>query len=250
MIKLTAPRFGGSDQRRWFNDVWEYDSHSNIWTELSAASESWPRARSNHASALVNGIMYIFGGRDSMGNALGDLIAFNFETRCWYNLDAYAGTAPTPRWGHTMTVDSTRIVLLGGRSSGVSEQKGDWIHTLETWDTNQMVATPQHSPVGASPFKYHTLDTSAWTSSKEVVISNGTEAPFPFCLPAPQTLAINLSRAPRNLIPVIEEFKQKDNSDRSITYVSNEEERVTKVKHLKLIYLKLFTSLTHGLCVG
>lgn len=72
--------------------------------------------REGHAAALVNDVMYIFGGRTDEGIDLGDLAAFRISTKRWYSFQNM-GPAPSPRSGHSMTAFGKHIIVMGGEPS-------------------------------------------------------------------------------------------------------------------------------------
>lgn len=108
-------RFGGTNGVQWFNDVWSYDPRANQWTQLECVGFI-PTPREGHAAALVNDVMYIFGGRTDEGLDLGDLAAFRISTRRWYSFQNM-GPAPSPRSGHSMTASGKQIIVTGGEPS-------------------------------------------------------------------------------------------------------------------------------------
>lgn len=114
-VGLTFSRFGGTNGVQWFNDVWSFDLRTNTWTQLDYVGFT-PTPREGHAAALVNDVMYIFGGRSEEGIDLGDLIAFRISIRRWYSFHNM-GPAPSPRSGHSMTTSGKQIVVLGGEPS-------------------------------------------------------------------------------------------------------------------------------------
>jgi len=112
---LTVNRFGGTDGHQWFNDVWIYDPKANKWTQQDCIGYI-PAPREGHSAALVNDVMYIFGGRTEHGDDLGDLAAFRISLRRWYTFQNM-GPSPSPRSGHTMTAFGKQIVVLAGEPS-------------------------------------------------------------------------------------------------------------------------------------
>ncbi len=52
-----------------------------MWTELQCIGYI-PVPREGHAAALVDDVIYIFGGRDVNGKDLGDLAAFKISSGC------------------------------------------------------------------------------------------------------------------------------------------------------------------------
>lgn len=107
--------FGGTNGVQWFNDVWSYDYIANSWTEIDCVGFI-PAPREGHASALVNDVMYVFGGRTDEGVDLGDLSAFRISTRRWYSFQNM-GPAPSPRSGHSMTAFGKQIIVMAGEPS-------------------------------------------------------------------------------------------------------------------------------------
>jgi hypothetical protein len=107
--------FGGTNGVQWFNDVWSYDHIANSWTEIDCVGFI-PTPREGHASALVNDVMYVFGGRTDEGVDLGDLSAFRISTRRWYSFQNM-GPAPSPRSGHSMTAFGKQIIIMAGEPS-------------------------------------------------------------------------------------------------------------------------------------
>ena len=118
-------------------DVWEYHSQGNYWNQLDCTGEI-PEARENHAAAVVDGVMYIFGGRNGRNQDLGDLVAFRIATRHWYRFENM-GSSPSPRSGHQMCVHNEKIFVVGGGKTSehqltVSKDQEEFksIYTLDT----------------------------------------------------------------------------------------------------------------------
>ncbi|KAJ5095650.1 hypothetical protein NUU61_005006 [Penicillium alfredii] len=107
--------FGGTNGVQWFNDVWSYDPRANAWTEMDCVGFI-PTPREGHAAALVNDVMYVFGGRTDEGVDLGDLSAFRISSRRWYSFQNM-GPAPSPRSGHSMTAFGKQIIVMAGEPS-------------------------------------------------------------------------------------------------------------------------------------
>ena len=129
---MTLFRFGGTNGERWFSDVWEYSSAYG-WRQLDCAGQI-PQGREGHAAAVVDGVMYVFGGRDAEGSDLGDLIALSIASRRWYTFQNM-GPSPSPRSGHRMCVHKKKIHVVGGERGnnwepGIQEEL--LIYTLDT----------------------------------------------------------------------------------------------------------------------
>ena len=92
-----------------------------------------PAPREGHSAALVNDVMYIFGGRSEEGTDLGDLAAFRITSRRWYTFQNM-GTSPSPRSGHSMTAYNKQIIVLAGEPSATPVDPGELslVYVLDT----------------------------------------------------------------------------------------------------------------------
>lgn len=115
--------FGGTNGYLWFNDVWCYDPVTNSWTSLDCIGYI-PAPREGHAAAIVDDVMYIFGGRTEEGADLGDLAAFRISSRRWYTFQNM-GPSPSPRSGHSMTAYGKQVVILAGEPSTATREATD-----------------------------------------------------------------------------------------------------------------------------
>lgn len=84
VLKLTdarrpVVRFGGTDGSYHYNDTWAFDVNSRTWQELTCIGYI-PVPREGHAAALVDDVIYVFGGRGVDGKDLGDLAAFKITS--------------------------------------------------------------------------------------------------------------------------------------------------------------------------
>ncbi|CAL5872695.1 uncharacterized protein PFLUO_LOCUS6962 [Penicillium psychrofluorescens] len=137
--------FGGTNGVQWFNDVWAFDPRSNTWSEMDCVGFI-PTPREGHASALVNDVMYVFGGRTDEGMDLGDLSAFRISTRRWYSFQNM-GPAPSPRSGHSMTAFGKQIIVLAGEPSSAPRDPAELSMTY-ILDTSK-IRYPNDSQVSA-----------------------------------------------------------------------------------------------------
>ncbi|RDL36143.1 Kelch motif [Venustampulla echinocandica] len=124
--------FGGTNGFQWFNDVWCYDPMTNSWASLDCIGYI-PAPREGHAAAIVDDVMYIFGGRTEEGADLGDLAAFRISSRRWYTFQNM-GPSPSPRSGHSMTAYGKQIVVLAGEPSTATREATDLgiVYMLDT----------------------------------------------------------------------------------------------------------------------
>uniref|UniRef100_A0A0D2XGQ2 Tip elongation aberrant protein 1 n=1 Tax=Fusarium oxysporum (strain Fo5176) TaxID=660025 RepID=A0A0D2XGQ2_FUSOF len=127
--------FGGTNGFQWFNDVWCYDPAINKWSQFDCIGYI-PAPREGHAAALVDDVMYVFGGRTEEGTDLGDLAAFRISSRRWYTFQNM-GPSPSPRSGHSMTTVGKSIVVLGGEPSSATTSVSD-LGLLYVLDTSKI----------------------------------------------------------------------------------------------------------------
>lgn len=144
IVYSPSPRFGGTNGLQWFNDVWTYDPRANQWTQLDCVGFI-PTPREGHAAALVNDVMYIFGGRTDEGIDLGDLAAFRITTRRWYSFQNM-GPAPSPRSGHSMTAFGKHIIVMAGEPSSAPRDPVE-LSMVYVLDTSK-IRYPTEAPNG------------------------------------------------------------------------------------------------------
>ncbi|OBZ90202.1 Tip elongation aberrant protein 1 [Choanephora cucurbitarum] len=106
--------FGGTDGQHMLNDLWAFDLHSRVWARVESEG-LMPAARESSGCAMVDGVMYIFGGRGEHGAELNDLCAFRMRTRRWFRFQNM-GPSPSPRHGLTMTAIRERLFVVGGEN--------------------------------------------------------------------------------------------------------------------------------------
>ena len=71
--------FGGTDSQYHYNDTWTFDTASRTWGELHCIGFI-PSPREGHSAALVDDVVYVYGGRGVDGKDLGDLGAFKISS--------------------------------------------------------------------------------------------------------------------------------------------------------------------------
>jgi hypothetical protein len=71
--------FGGTDGQYHYNDTWAFDISTRKWAELQCIGFI-PSPREGHAAALIDDVIYVFGGRGVDGKDLGDLAAFKISS--------------------------------------------------------------------------------------------------------------------------------------------------------------------------
>jgi N-acetylneuraminic acid mutarotase len=74
-------RFGGNGGPHIvYNDTWSFNISTRKWTELQCTG-SIPSPRAGHAAALIDDVMYVFGGLAPDGTTLSDLAALNLSSK-------------------------------------------------------------------------------------------------------------------------------------------------------------------------
>lgn len=112
----------------------------NSWKLLTCVGNI-PKGREQHAAAVIDGVMYVFGGRGEKDQELGDLVAFQIVNRCWYSFQDME-SSPSPRSGHSLCVHDEKIFLIGGEPWRGYEWKGqeviDELTSIYTLDTSKI----------------------------------------------------------------------------------------------------------------
>jgi N-acetylneuraminic acid mutarotase len=109
--------FGGMTQELVeANDLFEFNSETNEWSEIvKTEGAAWPAPRANATAAVVGGKLYLFGGMNGdTGGWLGDLWVFDLATKVWAELTSVVGALPSARDKLTSTVIGNQIVFFGG----------------------------------------------------------------------------------------------------------------------------------------
>ncbi|TFK36888.1 hypothetical protein BDQ12DRAFT_754358 [Crucibulum laeve] len=123
--------FGGTDGQYHYNDTWSFDLQTRQWSELNCIGFI-PSPREGHAAAIVDDVIYVFGGRGVDGKDLGDLAAFKISNQRWYMFQNM-GPSPSGRSGHAMASVGPKVFVLGGESFTPSKSDDPSItHVLDT----------------------------------------------------------------------------------------------------------------------
>ncbi|MFN2127821.1 MAG: Kelch repeat-containing protein, partial [Anaerolineales bacterium] len=103
----------------------EYDPATNTWTCINT---KMPRARRIHASALVNGKIYIIGGSDEQFVCFPEVDVFDPTTNEWTS----AAAMPTPRMCLEAVALDNKIYVIGGNEGLLYGERGET--TVEMYD--------------------------------------------------------------------------------------------------------------------
>ncbi|GIY11225.1 kelch domain-containing protein 1 [Caerostris extrusa] len=101
--------------RGWTNQFFEYDPKKNTWSKPFTTG-TLPSARAAHAAAVMQGKVYIFGGRHDV-HRMNDMHCLDMEIMHWSGELPIKGPVPMGRSWHSLTALSERyLVLYGGFS--------------------------------------------------------------------------------------------------------------------------------------
>ncbi|ORZ00677.1 hypothetical protein BCR43DRAFT_521667 [Syncephalastrum racemosum] len=122
--------FGGTDGDHLYNDIWAFDLAARIWIQVPAVGYI-PVPRTNSSAALVDGVMYIFGGRGPDGQDLGDLCAFRIRSQRWYMFQNM-GPTPSARFGLSVTAVKEKMFVVGGEAGTGKLDDASLVYILDS----------------------------------------------------------------------------------------------------------------------
>lgn len=119
----------------WF-DV--YDPVTDAWASLPEMS----RVRDHFHAAVLDGVFYAVGGRDTTINATNPSAdAFDLETQTWTTLDT---EFPTERGGYASAVLGDEILIFGGEGGGTHDEVEAYNPVTDAWRTLSPMPTARH----------------------------------------------------------------------------------------------------------
>lgn len=140
--------FGGTDGDYHYNDSWSFHIPTGVWTELECIGYI-PIPREGHAAAIVDDVVYVFGGRDVHGKDLGDLAAFRISNKRWYMFQNM-GPAPMAKSGHSLCAAHGKVFVIGGESNLAPEVPRDDPNVIHILDTGKIkYPSDSQAPGGA-----------------------------------------------------------------------------------------------------
>lgn len=80
MKALHIHSFGGTDGKYHYNDTWAFNLNTRKWIEMQCTGFI-PSPREGHAAAIVDDVIYVFGGRAVDGRDLDDLTALKISRK-------------------------------------------------------------------------------------------------------------------------------------------------------------------------
>jgi len=103
-----------------------YDPAMNTWDTSNAPM---PTDRVTHAGGVINGILYVVGGNNSISGILATVEAYDPVTDTWSTMDPM----PTARWGIGAGVIDGKLYVAGGAGADPSGPSGANLDTLEVF---------------------------------------------------------------------------------------------------------------------
>eukprot|EP00633_Aureoumbra_lagunensis_P000405 CAMPEP_0197297334 /NCGR_PEP_ID=MMETSP0890-20130614/40774_1 /TAXON_ID=44058 ORGANISM="Aureoumbra lagunensis, Strain CCMP1510" /NCGR_SAMPLE_ID=MMETSP0890 /ASSEMBLY_ACC=CAM_ASM_000533 /LENGTH=381 /DNA_ID=CAMNT_0042774417 /DNA_START=173 /DNA_END=1315 /DNA_ORIENTATION=- len=107
-----------------YNDLYSFDLSKLAWKKINANTNNWPTKRGAHDAVYVNGLMYMFGGYESIGSTghLAEFWSYDPRSNLWTDLtQTDDDTYPVGRIGFTMADGGDgKIYLFGGACSDPS----------------------------------------------------------------------------------------------------------------------------------
>mmetsp|Transcript_32293 Transcript_32293/g.53384 ORF Transcript_32293/g.53384 Transcript_32293/m.53384 type:complete len:618 (+) Transcript_32293:54-1907(+) len=144
---------------------------SGEWQELGTIGTG-PCSRYKHASCLVpesqnKARMFIFGGCDEEGNALGDQWFLDIAAKAWSSVDT-SGVRPVARYGHSATLlpAQYKVLVLGGTDGKYVQQSGVIDPEFPSFKSDKAL----------HPMTVHILDIDSLTWSTVACKNHGTGA--------------------------------------------------------------------------
>lgn len=142
-VRETVLMFGGDDFTRAFNDLWEYDSGSNTWTELS--QDNPPDARQMHGMVYDSDrdVVVMYGGRRTGGGASFDgTWEYSRSTNTWRSLDPEHRPPSQDHVKIAYDPVSKRTILFIGATGRSLAGVGTWAFENGDWTKLETGASP------------------------------------------------------------------------------------------------------------
>ncbi|XP_076868849.1 multiple epidermal growth factor-like domains protein 8 [Brachyhypopomus gauderio] len=97
------------------SDVWLYRPLQNVWQQLGQSDAAGAPRLANHAAAMVDNSLYVFGGRTVEDMFSSTLYRFRLVDAVWETVQPYGGKAPATA-GHSMVfhAPSRTLLVYGG----------------------------------------------------------------------------------------------------------------------------------------
>lgn len=111
--------YGGTDGHKVYNDLLCFDPLNETWSKCHLNGACTPPALQEHAAALYQNLLFIYGGKLQNDELSSDLYVIDLKTfNCW-QIQSDLLYNPGPRCGHTLTADmvNEKLLVMGGDGS-------------------------------------------------------------------------------------------------------------------------------------
>ena len=107
MIIFGGQRGSHEDGRKVLNDILSYDFYLKEWKQIKPNINAMTviSHRRDHAACVMGHVLYVYGGKNKVGDYYNDVWEFYFKKRCWYK-NRVIIPENMDNWGiayHTMT---------------------------------------------------------------------------------------------------------------------------------------------------
>ena len=115
-IKANIWLYGGKDQHIQFDDLYEFNMDTLIWTQIQTVHSPGPKNRFSHSFTTINDEQIaLYGGRsDDNSNWILDL-----PSHSWKKISVQQ-SVESGRWLHTGTTGIRNIIIFGGITSNMN----------------------------------------------------------------------------------------------------------------------------------
>ncbi|XP_078445101.1 BRI1 suppressor 1 (BSU1)-like 1 isoform X2 [Wolffia australiana] len=150
-MDLVAKRFlvsvSGNDGKRVLSDAWALDTGRKPykWQKLNPVGEKPPARMYATASARLDGMLLLYGGRDSSNVPLADAYQLSLHTDGRWEWDLAPGVSPYPRYQHSAVFVDARLHVTGGVLRGGRSVEDD--ASIAVLDTASWVWLDRKGPV-------------------------------------------------------------------------------------------------------
>lgn len=136
--------FGGNVHGFKSNKMYILDMSTRKWT--IEEPENGPCERSGHSAVIKDGKMYVFGGKNSESNKLGDFWVYDTKAHTWSQLETSDLESPISRSGHSSGVYKNFIIIYAGIHELTQELSDMCLYDISRncWMT---LFDEEHSPV-------------------------------------------------------------------------------------------------------
>ena len=157
-----------------FNDTWEYDGNTGIWTQIPNAGAA-PFRRAGHRMVYdsARNRVVLFGGQDEV-LMQGDTWEYNGVTQTWAQITP--ANSPSPRRDYGMTYDIGRgvTVLHGGLDANFTPLNDTWEYDGVNWTQITTSNSPSTRGLAAMEYNAATGDVNLFGGTSQGVANDET----------------------------------------------------------------------------